>query len=276
MENLELQQLEALFFLLLGLIFLVIVGLVIYVVLANRRQRNKIAKAHEAEKLAPRPALRVTGQILSLVRPEAGASLEVEVAGARYHRLAEVDDPQVKRQIVEAALELIRFTGALGQEPAVPVSGDETFSWREDLRSGSAAELEQIRAIPSAKETQTPSPPAAEEVEEQFLNLLTEMGQTSPPLEKPSIVGALRQKAIPTQVGPESPHTFVDEIDTIVQRRVQLIPALSGRGLHVRLGPEDSVRFLFEGREYDDLDQLPNMTARHLIRDAIREWEETT
>ena len=158
----------------------------------------------------------------------------------------------------------------------MPVSGDEIFSWREDLRAGSAAELEQIRAIPSAKEPQTPSPPAEEEVEEQFLSLLTELGQASPPPEKPSIVGAFRQRAIPKQVGPQSPHTFVDEIDAIVQRRVQLIPALSGRDLHVRLGPEDSVRFLFEGREYDDLDQLPNMTARHLIRDAIKAWEETT
>lgn len=276
MENLDLQQLEVLFFALIGLIFLIIVGLVIYVVVANRRQQDKIAQAHEVETLAPRPALRVIGQILSLIRSEAGASVEVEVDGVRYRRLADVEDPQVRRLIVGAAVELIQFTGVLGQESVEALSDDGTFSWREDLRAGSVAELEQIRAAPTSQGFQPPSPPAAEEIEEQFLNLLTEMGQTSPPLEKPSIVGALRQRAIPKQTEAESPHMFVDDIDAIIQRRIQLIPALSGRDLHIRLCSADSVRFVFEGREYDDLDQLPNMTARQLIEDAIREWEETT
>jgi hypothetical protein len=34
------------------------------------------------------------------------------------------------------------------------------------------------------------------------------------------------------------------------------------------------VRFVFEGREYEELDDVPNMTAQQLIRDAIQEWEE--
>jgi hypothetical protein len=68
----------------------------------------------------------------------------------------------------------------------------------------------------------------------------------------------------------------VDDIDDIVQRRIPLIPALIGRDLHVRLGPGDSVRFVFDGRAYDSLDNVPNMTARQLIKDAIQEWEETS
>jgi hypothetical protein len=78
----------------------------------------------------------------------------------------------------------------------------------------------------------------------------------------------------PKLPGPEHPRTFVEDIDDILQRRVQLIPALIGRDLQVRLGPGDSVRFVFEGREYEDLDDVPNMTAQQLIRDAIQEWEE--
>jgi hypothetical protein len=102
------------------------------------------------------------------------------------------------------------------------------------------------------------------------------MGQTSPSLEKPSIIGAVKQRMAPKQLEPEGIRTFVDDIDDIVRRRVQLVPALLGRDLHVRLGPGDSVRFAFEGKEYEDLDQVPNMTARQLIKDAIQEWEETT
>ena len=67
-----------------------------------------------------------------------------------------------------------------------------------------------------------------------------------------------------------------DRPEDIIQRRVQLIPALVGRDLHVRLDAGGSVRFAFQGQEYENLDELPNMTARQLIRDAIQEWEETT
>jgi hypothetical protein len=74
----------------------------------------------------------------------------------------------------------------------------------------------------------------------------------------------------------ERPRTFVDEIEAIVQRRLKLIPALQGRGLHVSAGPSGKVLFLFEGQEYASLEDIPNLTARDLVKDSIREWDETT
>jgi membrane protein implicated in regulation of membrane protease activity len=276
MENLELQQMETLFFVLFGLIAVIVVALVVYVVVANRRQRTRMVQAYEADKLTPRPARRMAGQVLSLVRDEAGGGLQVEIGGVKYRRLADIRDPQIRRQVVGVALELIQFTGVLGQELVPPASLEETPSWREDLRKSSESELEQIRATPTATGLQTPAPPTPEEIEERFLSLLAEMGQASPSLDKPSIVGAIQQRLAPKQVEPERARTFVDDIDDIVQRRAQLIPALVGKDLHVRLGPGDSVRFVFEGRAYEGLDEVPNMTARQLIKDAIQEWEETT
>jgi hypothetical protein len=273
MENLDLQQLKGLFFVLVGLIFLFMVGLIVYGVVANRRQRTRLFRAYDADKLAPRPARRVVGQILSLVRDEAGGALQIEVGGVRYRRLTDIEDPQVRRQVVGAVWELIQFTGVLGQDAVAPAPMEGTQSWREDLRKGSKSELERIRATPDAA-AQAVSPPTPEEVEERFLRLLSEMGQAPPALEKPSIVAAVKQRMAPKQVEPERARTFVDDIDDIVQRRVQLVPALLGRDLHVRLGPGDSVCFAFEGREYEGLDQVPNMTARQLIKDAIQEWEE--
>lgn len=273
MENLDLQQLKGLFFVLVGLIFLLMVALIVYGVVANRRRRTRLFRAHEADKLAPSPARRVVGQILSLVRDEAGGALQIEVGGVRYRRLTDIEDPQVRRQVVGAVWELIQFTGVLGQDAVAPAPMEGTQSWREDLRKGSKSALERIRATPDAA-AEAVSPPTPEEVEERFLRLLSEMGQAPPALEKPSIVAAVKQRMAPKQVEPERARTFVDDIDDIVQRRVQLVPALLGRDLHVRLGPGDSVCFAFEGREYEGLDQVPNMTARQLIKDAIQEWEE--
>lgn len=276
MESLELQQLEWLFFALLGLVLVVVVGLIVYVVVANRRQRAQMVQTYEADKLAPRPARRVVGRVLSLVRDEVGSSLQVEVNGHTYSRLADIKDPQIRRQVVEAAMELIQFTGALDQDGVAPAPVEATKSWREDLRVSSEVELERIHAVQTDKETRPRQPVAQEEVEEQFLSLLTEIGRSPQSLERPGVVRAL-QRRLTTRPSPaeESP-TFVDDIENIVQRRLLLFPALVGRDLHVRLDSDDSVCFVFEGQEYGSLDDVPNLTARQLIRESIQEWEETT
>jgi len=276
MENLGLQELEWLFIALIGLVFASLVALALYVVLANRRQRARMARADQAEKIVPRPALQMTGQVLSLVRDGEGEMLKVEVHGVRYRRLAEIKDPQVKRQVVDAALELIHFTGVLGEGTVSPVPIEKTHRWREDLRKGSQAEVEHIRTAPVGGGAQPQVLPAPKEMEAQFLNLLAEMGQTSAPPERPGVLSSVQQRLKTKSTEADRSRTFVDDIDDIVQRRVQLIPALVGRDLHVRLGPGDVVRFAFEGREFGSLEEVPNLTAQQLIKDAIREWDETT
>ena len=271
MEALDLQQLEWLFYALLGLVVLIFAVLISYVVIANRRQRDRMTAAYEADRLAPRPALKVTGQILSLVRNEHGGPLEVEIGGKTYASLADIEDPRLRRQVVGTALELIQFTGALEQETAPELLG-EPGSWREDLRESSQEELERIRASASGIGSEPVTAPA--EVEEQFLNLLTEMGQPPSTPEKPSVVNALRQRRLPKLPKEEDSRSFVGEIEAIVQRRIHTAPALHARDLHVRLGARGSVCFVFEGVEYESLDDVPNLTAQQLVRDAIAEWDE--
>lgn len=275
MDSLDLQQVEGLFFVLLALIAVILVALIVYVVLANWRQRAKMVDAYEADKFAPRPARHVTGQILSLVRAGPGQQLKVAINGVQYHRLADIEDPQVRRQVVGAALELVQFTGALGPDAVAPVPLEEADSWREDMRADSKAELERIHTAAARARTQPQVPPASEEVEEQFLSLLTQMSQAHSSPEKPGVISSIQQRMAPRKGESEPARTFLDDIDDILQRRIQLIPAMVGRDLHVRLDSGDAVHFAFEGREYDNLDDLPNLTAQQLIKDAIQEWEDT-
>ena len=271
MEALDLQQLEWLFFALLGLVALILAVLISYVVIANRRQRDRLAAAYEADKLAPRPALQVTGQILSLVRSKVGGPLKVEIGGKTYASLADMEDPQLRRQVVGTALELIQFTGVL-EQTMTPEPLGEPGSWREDLRESSQEELERIRASASGSGSEPAT--ASAEVEEQFLSLLTEMGQPAAAPEKRSVANALRQRRLPKLPKEEDSISFVDEIEEIVQRRIHSAPALHARDLHVRLGAHGSVCFVFEGVEYESLEGVPNLTAQQLVREAIAEWDE--
>jgi hypothetical protein len=275
MESLDLQQLEGLLFVLLGLILVVLFALIAYVIIANRRQRARMIQKHEADKLVPRPARRVVGRVLSLVRDEVGGALQVEVNGLTYSRLADIEDPLIRRQVVEGAMELIQFTGVLEPGGAKPAPVEETPSWRRDLRLNSEAELERIHAVRLGEATSPKQTDGEEEVEEQFLSLLTEMGQAPQSPERPSVLRAIQQRMTTRWTATDDSDTFVDEIENIVQRRLALFPALAGRDLHVGLRSDDSVCFVFEGQEYGSLDEIPNLTARQLIREAIQEWEET-
>lgn len=276
MDNLELQQLRTLFYILLGLIVILLIMLAVYVVIANRRQRAQLEKTVEEAKLAPRQIQQITGQILSLIRDEVGGAIHVEIAGAEYHSMDEVDDPNLRRQLVAAAMELIQFTGVLAAGVTEPAPVESTESWREDMRGESSAELKRIQGPIADESVETQAPVAPEEVEERFLNLLTEMGQAPPPAEKPGLVSAIQQTWTPKSFKSDGPRTFVDEIEAIVQRRIRLIPALAECDIHVEPGPGGSVRFMFEGQEYRNLNEVPNLTARTLIQDSIREWDETT
>jgi hypothetical protein len=267
--ELMLDQLLALFKVLVGLILVTVVVLITYVLLAARRTRGRArrqraeAEQDKAPGAAWSTAPRTAGQVVTLLRREPGSALQVEVGGTHYRRLAEIEDPQLKRQVVEAALDLVRFTGVLGVEPIAPAPVDKTYSWREDLRQN-------IRAHDQPAAPRTPN----EDLEAQFLNLLSELGP-APAVEKRSLASAIQQRLSPKGTQQEQPHTVVDDIEAIVQRRVVLIPALAGRDLHVRPGEDGSVHFFFEGQDYEQLDDIPNLTARQLVKDAIQEWDET-
>jgi hypothetical protein len=280
MTDLSQEQLEQLFYLFLGLVFVTAAVLVVYVALASRRAKADRRRGQPDDQVAIRPERLVVGQVLSLVRDEPGAALQVEVDGTKYSSLAEVKDPQVRRQIMAAAMELIQFTGVLGQKDLSPAPISKTETWREDLRKESQTELKSVGGaigdVPEAPGREQPPAVRPAKAGEEFLGLLAEMGKSQAQAEKPTMIGDVRQRLAPKSQEPDRPRTFVDEIEEIIQRRIPLIPALVGRGMHVQSGPSGQVIFVFEGQEYETLEEVPNLTARHLIQDAIREWDETT
>lgn len=280
MTDLDQQQLEQLTYLFLGLVFVTAAVLVVYVALASRRPKPDRRSEQSGDEVVIRPEHMVVGQVLALIRDEPGAALQVEAGGAKYSSLAEVKDPLIRRQIMAAAMELIQFTGVLAQKDLSPAPISRTETWREDLRQDSRTELESALgpagSVPDAPDAEQPSGARRAGVEEGFLNNLAEMGQSQAQPERPTVVGAVRQRLTPKPPELEQPRTFVDEIEEIIQRRIPLVPALVGRGLHVQSGPGGTVTFVFGGQEYQKLDEIPNLTARQLIQDAIREWDETT
>jgi hypothetical protein len=274
MEQFSLDQLRTLLILVIGAIIVLMTALIVYVVLAGRKKttHGQDGESPGGERPSSDRSFPISTRPLSLVRDTDGGPLQVEIAGVRYRTLAEVADVEIKRQIVITAMELVRFTGVLGRNLQEPVPMDKTYRWREDLRQESQDELKQIRG--TAADLPAAARPAAKTaIEEQFLSMLAEMGQASP-LEKPGLVSSIQHSLKPKGIE-ERPRTFVDHIEEILQRRMQMFPAFRGRDLHMRTDPGGAVRFQLDGQEYQDANDIPNLTARQLIADAIKEWEET-
>jgi hypothetical protein len=276
MKGIGVQQLETLLFLFVGLIFVTLAALIIYVVVAGQRRKAQAFRARRSEGVGQRPSDDTAGQVLALVREGAGASLVVEIGGKRYGSLAEISDPEIKQQVMQSAAELIRFTGVLGDRAVGLAPLDKTYSWREDLRESSLGELGRIQDTTALEGERPEKGSATQEVEEQFLSRLAEAGQPSTSTVKPSLSSSFQHALTPKLPEPDRTLSFVDEIEDIIQRRLGLMPTLQGRGLHVRSGSAGAVVFAFEGQEYEVLDDLPNLTARQLIQDAIQEWDQTT
>ena len=275
MKSLNMQQFETLLLIAIGLVVVTLISLVVYVVYGNRRQREKLKWKFEKSDPSPRPILQMKGQILSLSLDEESGRLQVEIGGVTYPTFESIKDPDLKRRVVTAAMELIRFTGVLGSDAVAPASVERTHSWREDLRQESESELARIRTPLADARVPEQSPAVSREDEDRFLGML---GETSQPasMEKPTLASSIQHALQPKPLDAERTPSFVHDIEEIVQRRIRLIPALAGRGLHVQLAPGGGVRFLFEGQEYQTVDDIPNMTARQLIKDSIQEWEEIT
>jgi hypothetical protein len=192
--------------------------------------------------------------VIRLVREPASDRLAVEVMGARYHRLSDIQDDELRRQVMLAAAEMVDFTGVLDEGEPVVLSPDQAIQWREDLR----------RALPRREPDATAEflDKAARQSEQEGLAPVT-------------LVGAL-QRALQGKT-PDSAETLslVEEIDQIVQRRLNVTRGLQGRTLKLRAVDAERIVYEFDGAEYGAVDDIPNHTARLLVQDSIREWEET-
>ena len=73
-----------------------------------------------------------------------------------------------------------------------------------------------------------------------------------------------------------APHTFVDVVNQIVQRRLEKLSPddpLQQRSIYLRSHPNGSLEILIDGEKYRQLSDLPDAAIRNLIQAAVDEWQ---
>jgi hypothetical protein len=250
--QMDINQLRLLLYLLLGLLAALVVGLAYYLSRTSRRGQPARTELSAGQfDLDLSQTVSADKPALQLVRDPTTGRFAVELQGQRYQRLSEIEEPGLRRQVMLAAAEMVDFTGVLGEGEPRLLPAEEAIYWREDLRRAAAA-----------SETASFLEKVAREADQ-------------PEIAPVTLMGALQRRLRGEGVEPTEILSLAEEIDAIVQRRLGLTRGLEGRTLHLRQGEGDRIVFEFDGAEYSSAEDIPNHTARLLVQDAIREWEET-
>jgi hypothetical protein len=79
---------------------------------------------------------------------------------------------------------------------------------------------------------------------------------------------------IPKQdVSPLTGFSLAGEINEIVQNRLAYSPLAKTTRVEVTTGRDGGIKITVNGHAYSSPDEIPNSDTRHLIKEAIKEWE---
>ena len=74
--------------------------------------------------------------------------------------------------------------------------------------------------------------------------------------------------------GEQLASTFVEQIEDIVRARMSKDPALALLEVDFGTAPDGGLEFWVDGERYTDIDQIPNVQLREVIRQAVESWEQ--
>ncbi len=179
--------------------------------------------------------------LLSVRRTERG-ELAVFVQGQQYFHLRGVKDAQVANETLEVVKCVTAF--AEGWPPVA----------------------EQEKAGPS------PPEPAADEVS--FLEQLrqTDLFSLETGTSSPGLFGQRKKRKPSPQ--PQSLVTPADQINDLVQQRLDERPGVFRQDIRITTGDDGGLCFQVGARTYAQVDHIPDPQVKTLVQDAIQEWRE--
>lgn len=203
----------------------------------NNKRAQEDEQSPALEPGSQAPALAGEKELLRVSRTEKG-ELVIFVQGHRRRRLQEITNPQTGRETIEAIKAVMTFSK----------------DWLPSIRQ---------QAAPSTSPSETSTD------QETFLKQLR---QTPPPLSEkpPGLLAPLQRQ---TSSNLLDPLHLVDEIDELVQQRLQARPDLAGRHVRLTSGPAGGLLVYVDQQAFDTVDDVSDPQIRTLIRDAIHEWE---
>jgi cytoskeletal protein RodZ len=219
-------------------------------------------------------------EVLRLLRDRDTGALIVEVKGEKYRALREIKDERIGRQVLQAAANLVHFTGVIQAHDRARTSQPSSLSAAEPTATDSPPALSTVALEEAPPVPRTPAPPS---VEREFLQSLvqqrlpkeeeTRKASLSPIEFFRRSFSARRRARVQGDI--PSPLSFVEEIEEILQRFLRTYPSFIGKEVHVGTAQSGGIRIQVEDEFYDTPDDIPDPEIRGILKAAIQEWEKS-
>ena len=218
---------------------------------------------------------------MRVIRDQQTGRVLVEVAGKQYASIREISDAQVGRRVLWAISDLVRFTGGMATNPqamrsvakeeparqpepepvAAPTAPQAAPVSVSALARPAASEQPQAQPTPPPRPVRATSAPLAPETPRERYSLLGYFRQ-----------GFTRESKLEPVVSTSS---FIDEIEAILQARIQQLAAPLPSDVHVLAGGDGALQIEVGLDVYGSPDEVPDPQIRQLIKDAVAEWEKS-
>ena len=209
-----------------------------------------------------------TDEVMRVIRDRETGQLRVEVEGRGYSHIREIADAQVGHRVLLAAADLIHFTGGMATNPRAV---QNAMSQVAGMPAPPPPPARPVR-----QETGEPLAPRAEGLgTEGTLASGTLPLASAPARERYSLAGFFLRGFQPqAETGPEpAPLTFIDEIEEILQKKIQDLSTPLPYAVHVTTREDGMLQIEVGLKKYGIPDDVPDSGVRELIRAAVREWE---
>lgn len=227
-------------------------------------------------------AVESTGQpeeLLRLLRDAESGELIVEIAGKQYRKLAEITDKKIGTFILQMAAHLLAFTNGMVA----------TAAGVKSLGAVKAGKVPPPVAPPATQTAPQPPqpvynpsdpPPFVDKRPNQRLAAYQEIKSTfsGPPADAASRKKGGRLLGV---LGPSAPIDdaplldLASEINKIVQTRLKYTRLSSAARVEITNNPDGGIRIGVDNRVYNSPDEIPDPEIKSLIKDSIREWEQS-
>lgn len=251
-------------------------------------------------------------EILRVFRDDSTRTISIEIDGKRYHQLTDIREPQTERLLLQIVDDLRGFTRHIvpaakteaqtlngdsrrldagsnqrsaQQKPAAPEPGSQPKRGgaltADTVRDqGSSASpigglIERAARISDDSESfdETPSGGAAQPPHDAALA----GGVSRPPrsAEEKRDIGTFWGRALSpvNSGGVTGPRPLADELEDIWKGLIENAPEKPDRDVHFRTAMDGSLIIDVDGTSYQNLADITDPVAQHIIRAVIRKWE---
>lgn len=238
------------FLVILGLGIVAILGWLTRVFLRSGRSRTSDTRGKALSTDVPSDAIadHISQPAPFLTMSHRGGVWEILIRGQRYTSLDTVPDTQTQEEVMEAIRSLAKFANSYIQQ-------------RQNAASvaPSAADRGSVLAPPPHIQP-VPVP-----------DTYYDRGTAAPRPDLADIGLVSRRSTIPPAFTPSM--NLAQEIGDIVDEMLKETPGLEGHAVTLTSAAGGGVMFMVDGKVYTDIDEIPQLEIRELIRAATREWE---